>query len=42
MHQSWTVEGGSFAGIGIHGRLLYIDPAQRVVVALNSARPVSG
>lgn len=36
-YQWWTFAGGSFGAIGIHGQLLYIDPARRLVVALNSA-----
>jgi CubicO group peptidase (beta-lactamase class C family) len=39
-YQWWTLDAGTFAGIGIHGQLLYIDPARRLVVALNSAWPV--
>jgi CubicO group peptidase (beta-lactamase class C family) len=40
-YQWWTMEGGSFAAIGIHGQLIYIDPARRLVVAINSAWPVA-
>jgi CubicO group peptidase (beta-lactamase class C family) len=40
-YQWWTLDGGSFAGIGIHGQMLYIDPARRLVVAINSAWPVA-
>ena len=38
-YQWWTMGGGTFAAIGIHGKLLYIDPARRLVVAINSAWP---
>ncbi len=40
-YQWWTMDGGSFAAIGIHGQLIYIDPARRLVVAINSAWPVA-
>ena len=37
--QWWTLDPGTFAGIGIHGQLLYLDPKRRLVVAINSAWP---
>ncbi len=40
-YQWWTMGGGSFAAIGIHGQLIYIDPSRRLVVAMNSAWPVA-
>jgi len=40
-YQWWTLDGDAFAGIGIHGQLLYIDPSRRMVVAINSAWPVA-
>ena len=40
-YQWWTLAGGTFAGIGIHGQLLYIDPARHLVVAMNSAWPTA-
>jgi CubicO group peptidase (beta-lactamase class C family) len=40
-YQWWSLDGGRFAAIGIHGQLIYIDPARRLVVAINSAWPVA-
>ncbi len=40
-YQWWTMNGGAFSAIGIHGQLIYIDPARRLVVAINSAWPVA-
>jgi CubicO group peptidase (beta-lactamase class C family) len=40
-YQWWTTDGSRFAAIGIHGQLIYIDPARRLVVAINSAWPVA-
>jgi CubicO group peptidase (beta-lactamase class C family) len=40
-YQWWTLDGGAFAGFGIHGQLLYIDRSRRMVVAINSAWPVA-
>lgn len=34
----WLAEDGSFRGVGIFGQAIYINPAQNVVVALQSAR----
>jgi CubicO group peptidase (beta-lactamase class C family) len=38
-YQWWTVDDGSFSAIGIHGQQIHIDPARRLVVAINSAWP---
>lgn len=40
-YQWWAMDGDSFAAIGIHGQLVYIDPPRRLVVAINSAWPVA-
>ena len=40
-YQWWTTGGGAFAAIGIHGQLIYIDPARRLVLAVSSAWPVA-
>ena len=40
-YQWWTLDRGAFAAIGIHGQLIYIDPAHKLVVAMNSAWPVA-
>ena len=40
-YQWWTMDGGRFAAIGIHGQLIYVDPSRRLVVAINSAWPVA-
>ncbi|MEO8564022.1 MAG: hypothetical protein ABI601_18220 [bacterium] len=40
-YQWWTWNTGGFAGIGIYGQLIHIDPARRLVIALNSAWPVA-
>jgi CubicO group peptidase (beta-lactamase class C family) len=40
-YQWWTMNAGAFAAIGIHGQLIYIDPARKLVVAMNSAWPVA-
>ena len=40
-YQWWTAEDGSFSAIGIHGQLIHIDPARRLVIAINSAWPVA-
>ncbi len=37
--QWWTGDGGTFDAIGINGQLIHIDPARRLVVAINSAWP---
>ena len=39
---AWTeasIEDGAFAAIGIQGQWVYVNPAERVVVALHSAQP---
>lgn len=40
-YQWWTMDGNTFAAIGIHGQLIYVDPSRRLVVAINSAWPVA-
>lgn len=40
-YQWWTSEGGTFSAIGIHGQLIHIDPARRLIIAINSAWPVA-
>ena len=40
-YQWWTLDDSSFAAIGIHGQMIYIDPARKLVVAINSAWPVA-
>ena len=35
-YQWWTLDGGAFAGFGIHGQLLYIDASRRMVVRVTS------
>jgi CubicO group peptidase (beta-lactamase class C family) len=41
-YQWWTRDGGTFQAIGIHGQLLHIDRARRVVVVINSAWQEAG
>ncbi len=36
-YQWWTADDGTFKAIGIHGQLIHIDPARRLVVAINGA-----
>ena len=36
----WTRDNGTFSAYGLHGQQVYIDPARRLVVAINSAWPV--
>jgi CubicO group peptidase (beta-lactamase class C family) len=38
-YQWWTADNGTYQAIGIHGQLIHIDPARRLVVAINSAWP---
>jgi CubicO group peptidase (beta-lactamase class C family) len=38
-YQWWTMGGGRFAAIGIHGQLVHIDPARRLVIVMSSAWP---
>jgi CubicO group peptidase (beta-lactamase class C family) len=40
-YQWWTFDDGSFAGIGIFGQLLYVDPAHHLVIAQIAAWPVA-
>jgi len=38
-YQWWTMNDGTFRALGIHGQMIYIDPAMRLVIAINSAWP---
>jgi CubicO group peptidase (beta-lactamase class C family) len=38
-NQWWTLGGGAFTGLGVHGQYLYVDPAADVVVVKCSAWP---
>lgn len=38
-YQWWTGANGTVNAIGIHGQLVHLDPARRLVVAINSAWP---
>ena len=38
-YQWWTSDDGQFRASGIYGQVIYIDPARRLVVAINSAWP---
>jgi CubicO group peptidase (beta-lactamase class C family) len=40
-YQWWTRDDGTFNASGIHGQQIHIDPARRLVVAINSAWPVA-
>ena len=40
-YQWWTYDNGAFAGIGIFGQLLYVDPARHLVVVQMAAWPVA-
>jgi CubicO group peptidase (beta-lactamase class C family) len=40
-YQWWTRDNGTFNAYGIHGQQIHIDPARRLVVAINSAWPVA-
>jgi CubicO group peptidase (beta-lactamase class C family) len=40
-YQWWTRDNGTFSAFGIHGQQIYVDPARRLVVAINSAWPVA-
>ena len=40
-YQWWTRDDGTFNAIGIHGQQIHIDPARRLVVAINSAWPMA-
>ena len=39
-YQWWTMGGGGrFAAVGIHGQMVHIDPARRLVIVMSSAWP---
>jgi len=38
-YQWWTLGDGTFRALGIYGQMIHIDPARRLVVAINSAWP---
>jgi len=38
-YQWWTLANGTFKALGIHGQMIHIDPARRLVVVINSAWP---
>jgi CubicO group peptidase (beta-lactamase class C family) len=38
-YQWWTQNCGTYRALGIHGQMIHIDPARRLVVVLNSAWP---
>jgi CubicO group peptidase (beta-lactamase class C family) len=40
-YQWWTWDDGAFAGLGIFGQVLFIDPAQRLVIVQAAAWPVA-
>lgn len=40
-YQWWTWDNGAFAGIGIFGQLLYVDPARHLVIVQLAAWPVA-
>ena len=40
-YQWWTVDNGTFSASGIHGQQVFVDPARRLVVAINSAWPTA-
>ena len=40
-YQWWTRDNGAFNAYGLHGQQIHIDPARRLVVAINSAWPVA-
>jgi CubicO group peptidase (beta-lactamase class C family) len=35
----WIFNGNSFEALGIHGQMIHIDPARKLVIAVNSAWP---
>ncbi len=41
-YQWWTYDDGSYAGIGIFGQLLYVDPQRQLVIAQVGAWPLAG
>lgn len=40
-YQWWTYDDGAFAGLGIFGQLLYVDPARQLVIVQLAAWPVA-
>ena len=38
-NQWWTLDGGAFTGLGVHGQYLFVDPAADVVIVKCSAWP---
>lgn len=40
-YQWWTYDDGAFAGIGIFGQLLHVDPSRRLVIVQLAAWPVA-
>ena len=40
-YQWWTRDDGTYAAVGIHGQLMHIDPARKLVVVINAAWPVA-
>jgi CubicO group peptidase (beta-lactamase class C family) len=40
-YQWWTSDNGTFNAFGLHGQQIHIDPARRMVVAINSAWPAA-
>ena len=40
-YQWWTRDDGTFNALGIHGQHIHIDPARRMVIAVNSAWPAA-
>jgi CubicO group peptidase (beta-lactamase class C family) len=38
-NQWWTLAGGAYTGLGVHGQYLYVDPAADVVIVKCSAWP---
>ncbi|HVI56703.1 MAG TPA: serine hydrolase [Luteibacter sp.] len=40
-YQWWTYDNGAFAGIGIFGQLLYVDPSRHLVIVQLAAWPVA-
>lgn len=38
-YQWWTFNDGTFRALGVHGQMIHIDPARRLVVVVNSAWP---
>jgi len=39
VYQWWTYADGTFQALGIHGQMIHIDPARRLVIVINSAWP---